>query len=143
MAAPLDLGRHLEDGIVPLLSVALFREKRLDLVRIWVHEQLGTAKAHALEHVFHNRKELDVEHGLGQDNVTKVSRAKGILLLTSHTDRIVLDDTHPRIKDPVSHRIITVVRLGLVNLGYRARDNLIRTKNTKLNTLDSTNIIVI
>ena len=80
------------------LPAILALEAADGLGRLLVDEELGTLHANTAKHLEQHIVELDVVHGAGEGEVTKVSGAIMIVLAARAAQLTVLENTHSRVR---------------------------------------------
>jgi len=143
VTATTNLGTHLGEQFPLLLARVLLVHDALDFLGIGVNQKLGTTEAHTPEEFLDNVEELDVEHGFGENDVTKMSWAKSVFLMTRLAEFVVIQDAHTWIEQSVHDRLIELKGVGVGDFSHRHTFDFIGTEYTKTNTFNGLYVVVV
>ena len=126
---------ELRDDIPHLLEAS--KTRRLDLFNLLsAKNHAGAVQANHVCQLFHPVEELVKIHRASQRDVSKVSRAELVRVLTGRTDLAVLDDSETDIKDSIRNRLSRLIGLVGCNLHDTPLQNVVGVCDAKLNSDD-------
>jgi hypothetical protein len=117
LTTPLDLGAQFVHRVPSLLPVYFFVEDHSNFGAVGVYQELGAPETHAVQQLLDNIEELYEKDRLGEIDVTEMSGAKGVLLVASDADLVMLDNSHTWIEQAAVHGLVSIVGLGFVDFG--------------------------